>query len=449
MVPRISPPPKSPVWGFIYSRAAGFLAYGLCVVLAAGVTAVAVQRVVETVADHRADLAKLIGNAPSPAAQPADPPIVHSQVLEGDEWNSNLRRSGTWGQQRSYAPPSSRLGSAPAGPAANWFGSPFGDDDNEDGRPQHGGTYRTVCVRLCDGYYFPISFTTTPENFGRDQATCERSCSSDARLYVYRNPGGDQEHMQDLRGQPYSKLKTAFLYRTSYDAACRCKPDPWSQEATNQHRGYALVALQRKSDRKAAAELAAMKSAEKASKQAEHAAARRKQDEERAAARAKKEEERAAARAKRDEERAARLARQEARQGGPKSLPQPAPAPEDKAAEPKETELKAAEPQPAKAEADAPAGQAAQAPAEKAAGKVEAAAPAPAIEQTRQAAPSAPGDLAAAKAEEPDEAKSRIDETDKRHRSSSARTKKGQPPAGGQGGVRVSNDWTRRVHENW
>src|SRR5690606_29512315 len=32
------------------------------------------------------------------------------------------------------------------------------------------GTYRTVCVRLCDGFFFPISFATTPDRFGADEA---------------------------------------------------------------------------------------------------------------------------------------------------------------------------------------------------------------------------------------------------------------------------------------
>ena len=35
-----------------------------------------------------------------------------------------------------------------------------------------GGTFRTLCVRTCDGYYFPISFSTTSERFPEDAQTC-------------------------------------------------------------------------------------------------------------------------------------------------------------------------------------------------------------------------------------------------------------------------------------
>src|SRR4029079_14827478 len=38
------------------------------------------------------------------------------------------------------------------------------------------GTFRTVCVRTCDGYYFPISYTATPERFAQDEQTCQRMC---------------------------------------------------------------------------------------------------------------------------------------------------------------------------------------------------------------------------------------------------------------------------------
>ena len=135
------------------------------------------------------------------------------------------------------------------------------DDSDEDKgeRPREAGTYRTLCVRLCDGYYFPISFSATRDRFARDAKTCETSCGGQARLFVYRNPGSDVEDMVDLRGQPYKRLSTAFLYRTEYVPQCRCKPNPWDAQAQERHRMYALVAAKRKGSKQAAAELDALK----------------------------------------------------------------------------------------------------------------------------------------------------------------------------------------------
>src|SRR5690606_21240858 len=38
------------------------------------------------------------------------------------------------------------------------------------------GTFRTLCVRTCDGYYFPISFSTTTERFADDERACRAMC---------------------------------------------------------------------------------------------------------------------------------------------------------------------------------------------------------------------------------------------------------------------------------
>jgi hypothetical protein len=117
-----------------------------------------------------------------------------------------------------------------------------GEETMERARRGYGrarGTYRTVCVRLCDGFFFPISFATTPDRFGADENACRSRCGSPARLYVYPNPGGEPEQMADLGGQPYLALKSAFLFRTEYVEACTCKPHPWGQEALARHRLYA------------------------------------------------------------------------------------------------------------------------------------------------------------------------------------------------------------------
>jgi hypothetical protein len=88
---------------------------------------------------------------------------------------------------------------------------------------QHYGTYRTLCVRLCDGYYFPISFSTVSSKFDQDQQTCQSMCpASEVALYIHRSPGEDSEAMVSLTGEPYTSLPTAFKYRKEYDKACTC-----------------------------------------------------------------------------------------------------------------------------------------------------------------------------------------------------------------------------------
>lgn len=85
-------------------------------------------------------------------------------------------------------------------------------------------TYRTLCVRLCDGYYFPISFSTLPAHFQRDQDACQSKCAAPVELYYHQNPGGAVDQMVAMKSQePYTKLKSAFRYRKEYVAGCSCK----------------------------------------------------------------------------------------------------------------------------------------------------------------------------------------------------------------------------------
>lgn len=95
--------------------------------------------------------------------------------------------------------------------------------------------YRTLCVRTCDGFYFPISFSTTPSGFARDAQQCQARCGAPAKLFYHRNPGADVEHMVDLSGQPYAGLKNAFRYRQEVVDSCRCTPQPWSEAAKQEY----------------------------------------------------------------------------------------------------------------------------------------------------------------------------------------------------------------------
>ncbi len=103
-------------------------------------------------------------------------------------------------------------------------------------------TYRTMCVRSCDGYYFPVSFSTTKRHLKKDAEVCKSSCGVPASLYIYPNPGGEPEDMVSYKGkQKYQKLKNAFLFRKKFVADCRCKPDPWSKAARQKHLQYAKL----------------------------------------------------------------------------------------------------------------------------------------------------------------------------------------------------------------
>jgi hypothetical protein len=93
-------------------------------------------------------------------------------------------------------------------------------------------TYRTLCVRTCDGFYFPISFATVAGRFQDDERTCQRLCpSSEVILFAHRNPGEDVSQAVSLTGKRYTSLPNAFRYRQEYNASCSCKrPDQtWAQ----------------------------------------------------------------------------------------------------------------------------------------------------------------------------------------------------------------------------
>lgn len=112
-----------------------------------------------------------------------------------------------------------------------------------DGRPLEGeqglvsarfgsGYYRTLCVRTCDGYYFPVSFKTQKYGFGRDEVICRSMCpAADTALYVHLNPGESAEDMISLEGIPYRKQENAFIFRKRFVEGCSCQGDAGNEDA--------------------------------------------------------------------------------------------------------------------------------------------------------------------------------------------------------------------------
>ncbi|MER8773742.1 DUF2865 domain-containing protein [Mesorhizobium sp. M0220] len=93
------------------------------------------------------------------------------------------------------------------------------------GQPR--GEFRTMCVRTCDGYFFPMSNAASLGDFERDQKNCESSCpGTEMQVFYTRGMNGDSASMtSSVTGRPYIELPTAYLYKQSdmpRPPACGC-----------------------------------------------------------------------------------------------------------------------------------------------------------------------------------------------------------------------------------
>jgi hypothetical protein len=90
-----------------------------------------------------------------------------------------------------------------------------------------GSTVRTVCVRMTDGYFWPISYSTLQDYLPNDAAMCHAQCpNAPVDLYYYDNPGQDVEQMRNMAGAPYTALPNAFAYREAIDTTSTCNTKP-------------------------------------------------------------------------------------------------------------------------------------------------------------------------------------------------------------------------------
>jgi len=82
---------------------------------------------------------------------------------------------------------------------------------------------RPVCVRLCDGFFFPESDAAGAGDAVNEQASCESLCP-DAPVALYYQPSGSDniEEAYSVGGQPYAALPVALRYRSTEDNTCSC-----------------------------------------------------------------------------------------------------------------------------------------------------------------------------------------------------------------------------------
>jgi hypothetical protein len=126
--------------------------------------------------------------------------------------------------QREYEAQRSRSGS---------IFSFFSDEESDDSHrytPSYGAsTYRTLCVRECDGFYFPVSTATTESQFREDETKCRSQCAAPAQLFYHRSDQ-DVDQMVSLSGKPYKEMPNAFRNQKVYIRGCSCNTREYSRE---------------------------------------------------------------------------------------------------------------------------------------------------------------------------------------------------------------------------
>ncbi len=84
--------------------------------------------------------------------------------------------------------------------------------------------FRTICVRKCDGFFFPISQFGSNNRLSTDADLCHASCpGADVSLYVQPNDKEVDGAVAVDSGQLYTALPTAFHHRNAVDPTCSCR----------------------------------------------------------------------------------------------------------------------------------------------------------------------------------------------------------------------------------
>lgn len=120
------------------------------------------------------------------------------------------------------------------------YSDPFNEPDRQDYAPPSDipmqGGLRTLCVRTCDGAFFPISSNATPLDFRAQAAQCERMCpGTETELFYHSLQGQESSDMVSAKtGQPYTSMPTAFAYKngspTNRTPSCSCNMAAYHDE---------------------------------------------------------------------------------------------------------------------------------------------------------------------------------------------------------------------------
>jgi hypothetical protein len=109
----------------------------------------------------------------------------------------------------------------PKGSSLRQTHEPVSGLGRHDGAGNHA---RTVCVRTCDGYMFPLAHLAKGHAMPAQEQACAAACpGAETALYTVR-AGEELDHAVSRNGRPYRSLAAAFAYRSRLVGSCSCNP---------------------------------------------------------------------------------------------------------------------------------------------------------------------------------------------------------------------------------
>jgi hypothetical protein len=145
---------------------------------------------------------------------------------------------------------SCRGGAQPQRSAGGFLDSLFGRRDASTGAdmplegepmaPEEPGSGSfAVCVRTCDGGFFPVSYSANRMRYQELGELCQAMCPNvETQLFTMAFGREVEQSVSAADGRPYSSLPNAGRFRTKYDPACTCKKaeQSWSEALGNAER---------------------------------------------------------------------------------------------------------------------------------------------------------------------------------------------------------------------
>lgn len=99
-------------------------------------------------------------------------------------------------------------------------------DDPYEG---YAGGSKGVCVRSCDGFFWPLELGGGRARTDGDEI-CQAMCPGAETKVFFMAQGGDIQGARSASGVNYTELPGALRYRQTFDATCSCKSreTPWA-----------------------------------------------------------------------------------------------------------------------------------------------------------------------------------------------------------------------------